>query len=58
MIRTGFAERFEVREIKTERDIHDWNSGNIPVALAHPASCGHGLNLQSGGSTVVWFGLT
>ncbi len=52
------AERFEVREIKTERDIHDWNSGNIPVALAHPASCGHGLNLQSGGSTVVWFGLT
>ena len=52
------AERFDVREIKTERDIHDWNSGNIPVALAHPASCGHGLNLQSGGSTVVWFGLT
>lgn len=52
------AERFEVRDIKTERDIHDWNSGNIPVALAHPASCGHGLNLQSGGSTVVWFGLT
>lgn len=52
------AERLEVREIKTERDIHDWNSGNIPVALAHPASCGHGLNLQSGGSTVVWFGLT
>lgn len=52
------AERFEVREIKTARDIHDWNSGNIPVALAHPASCGHGLNLQSGGSTVVWFGLT
>lgn len=52
------AERFEVREIKTEQDIHDWNDGAIPVALAHPASCGHGLNLQSGGSTVVWFGLT
>lgn len=52
------AERLEVREIKTERDIHDWNSGNVPVALTHPASCGHGLNLQSGGSTVVWFRLT
>lgn len=50
-------ERFTVREIKTEQDIRDWNGGKIPVALAHPASCGHGLNLQSGGSTVVWFGL-
>ena len=49
--------RFDVREIKTEQDIRDWNSGKIPVALAHPASAGHGLNLQSGGSTVVWFGL-
>lgn len=51
------AERFTVREIKTEQDIRDWNDGKIPVAVAHPASCGHGLNLQSGGSTVVWFGL-
>ena len=51
------AERFTVREIKTEQDIRDWNNGKIPVAVAHPASCGHGLNLQSGGSTVVWFGL-
>lgn len=51
------AERFTVREIKTEQDIRDWNNGKIPVAVAHPASTGHGLNLQSGGSTVVWFGL-
>nr|DAT74910.1 MAG TPA: Helicase of the snf2 rad54 family [Caudoviricetes sp.] len=51
------SKRFDVREIKTEQDIRDWNSGKIPVALAHPASAGHGLNLQSGGSTVVWFGL-
>ena len=35
-----------------------WNSGELPVALIHPASAGHGLNLQSGGSTLVWFGLT
>ena len=38
--------------------IRRWNSGQIPVALIHPASAGHGLNLQSGGSTLVWFGLT
>ena len=50
--------RFEIREIKSSEDIYDWNSGKIPVALIHPASAGHGLNLQSGGSTLVWFGLT
>ena len=52
------AKRFDVREIKTSKDITDWNAGKIPVALIHPASAGHGLNLQSGGSTLVWFGLT
>ena len=51
-------ERFTVREIKTSGDIADWNQGKIPVAVIHPASAGHGLNLQSGGSTLVWFGLT
>ena len=50
--------RFEIREIKSSRDISDWNSGKISVALIHPASAGHGLNLQSGGSALVWFGLT
>lgn len=50
--------RFSVREIKTSEDISDWNDGKIPVALIHPASAGHGLNLQSGASTLVWFGLT
>lgn len=50
--------RFDVREIKTSKDISDWNEGNIPVALIHPASAGHGLNLQTGGSTLIWFGLT
>lgn len=50
--------RFKVREIKTSADIRDWNVGNIPVAVIHPASAGHGLNLQAGGSTLIWFGLT
>lgn len=50
--------RFNVREIKTSKDIIDWNNGNISVAVIHPASAGHGLNLQSGGSTLIWFGLT
>lgn len=50
--------KFSVREIKTSEDISDWNDGKIPVALIHPASAGHGLNLQNGGSTLVWFGLT
>ncbi len=51
-------ERFDIREIKTSNDIKDWNDGKIPLAVIHPASAGHGLNLQSGGSTLVWFGLT
>lgn len=46
------------RELKTPQDINDWNCGKIRLLLAHPASAGHGLNLQSGGSTIVWFGLT
>lgn len=50
--------RFNVREIKTDNDIRDWNNGLIPVALIHPASAGHGLNLQDGGSQLIWFGLT
>ena len=50
--------RFDVREIKPSKDISDWNNGNIPVAVIHPASAGHGLNIQEGGSTLIWFGLT
>ena len=46
------------RELKTERDIKDWNDEKIPMLLAHPASVGYGLNLQKGGHTVVWYGLT
>jgi SNF2 family DNA or RNA helicase len=50
--------RFKIREIQTSKDIADWNAGKIPVAVIHPASAGHGLNLQAGGSTLIWFGLT
>jgi len=50
--------RFTVRAIKSSQDIADWQAGKIPVAVIHPASAGHGLNLQSGGSTLIWFGLT
>jgi len=52
------SKRFDVRIIQTTEDIDDWNAGEIPVALIHPASAGHGLNLQDGGSTIIWFGLT
>lgn len=53
--RDRIMERFKVRDIDTAKDIEDWNAGRIPVALIHPASAGHGLNLQEGGSTIVWF---
>lgn len=52
------AERFpEARELKTKADVDDWNAGKIPLLITHPASTGHGLNLQEGGNIVVWFGL-
>ena len=52
-------ERFpSARELKSHEDFTEWNKGQIPIALIHPASAGHGLNLQSGGSTIVWFTLT
>lgn len=54
----AIKERFKVREIKTSADIVDWNDKKIPVAVIHPASAGHGLNLQSGGNILVWYGLT
>ena len=45
-------------KLDTDESIEKWNRGEIPVALIHPSSAGHGLNLQSGGSTLVWFGIT
>lgn len=46
------------RSLDTSDDITAWNAGEIPIALAHPASVGHGLNLQYGGHIIIWFGLT
>ena len=61
--RTRIAERLSkfgifYQEIKSAQSIKNWNSGKLQVALIHPASAGHGLNLQAGGNFLVWFGLT
>jgi len=56
--RDRIRERIACRELDTPEDMEAWNRGEIPVALAHPASIGHGLNLQDGGHIIVWFGLT
>lgn len=44
--------------LETDDDVKAWNRGDIPVLLTHPASAGHGLNLQQGGHIVIWFGMT
>lgn len=51
-------ERFAVETLDSSDSIKKWNNGEIPIAVIHPASAGHGLNLQAGGSTLIWFGLT
>lgn len=53
-----YLAKYKPRELKTEADINDWNAGKIQIMLVHPASGGHGLNLQYGGSIIVWFGHT
>lgn len=53
-----YLKNYKPRELKTNKDIEDWNAGKIQVMLAHPASAGHGLNLQAGGNIIVWFGQT
>ena len=52
------ARHIPFSKMDTADSIRRWNSGELPVALIHPASAGHGLNLQSGGHHLVWFGLT
>ena len=51
-------QRIDCRALDTPEDIDAWNRGEIPVALAHPASIGHGLNMQDGGHIIIWYGLT
>ena len=50
-------QRIKCRELDKPADMDAWNRGEIPVALAHPASIGHGLNLQDGGHIIIWYGL-
>ncbi len=50
--------KYNPRELKVDKDIKDWNDGKIQVMLMHPASGGHGLNLQAGGHIIIWFGQT
>ncbi len=45
-------------KLETEKHFKQWNKGEIPILLTHPASAGHGLNMQDGGNTIIWFGLT
>lgn len=49
---------YRPREIRESKDIREWNAGGIMVAIIHPASAGHGLNIQQGGHILIWFGLT
>lgn len=51
-------QRIDCRELDRPEDMDAWNHGEIPVALAHPASIGHGLNLQEGGHIIIWYGLS
>lgn len=53
----GYFKDYQPRELKTEDDIDDWNAGRIRLLIAHPASVGYGLNLQSGGHILVWYSL-
>ena len=56
--RDRIKERFHAGDINTSEDIARWNRGEMKIALCHPASAGHGLNLQEGGSTIIWFSVT
>jgi SNF2 family DNA or RNA helicase len=46
----------QIAKLSNSQILQEWNKGTIPILLAHPASAGHGLNLQYGGNTVIWFG--
>lgn len=50
--------RFPAERLDSADSIRRWNAGDVPIAAIHPASAGHGLNLQAGGSCLIWFGLT
>ena len=47
-----------ISDLKEQKDRIAWNAGEVDIALVHPASMGHGLNLQDGGNIIVWFSMT
>jgi SNF2 family DNA or RNA helicase len=53
-----YLKTYKPRELKDKKDIDEWNAGKIQVLMMHPASGGHGLNLQFGGHIIIWFGQT
>lgn len=57
IVKTLSGSGLRVRVLQGEKDVDDWNSRQIDILLAHPASCAHGLNLQRGGNQVIWYGL-
>lgn len=56
-LKAHFEKLYSVRILDTHQDIEDWNEGKIDMLLVHPASAGHGLNLQKGGHIAVWYSL-
>lgn len=56
--RDRLVKELGARELLGAEDVQAWNRGDVPVLIGHPASMGHGLNLQHGGHTIIWYGLT
>jgi hypothetical protein len=54
---TRIIEKYDARELKRKSDVDDWNAEKIPLLVCHPASAGHGLNLQYGGHLLCWYGM-
>lgn len=54
----AYFAKYKPKRLKDDQDVKDWNAGKIPLLIMHPASGGHGLNLQDGGHLIVWFGQT
>ena len=52
------ALKVDFQRLDSDESIRKWNAGELQVGLIHPASAGHGLNLQDGGNTMIWFGIT
>lgn len=56
-IQEAVGKKYKIRLLKNAQDEDDWNAGKIDILLAHPASAAYGLNIQDGGSDIIWYGL-